>query len=72
MPEASTPDAPATSRRIRPVSLEELLAAVVDDPEIWLSTPSVQLGGRKPGDLIGTDEEAKVVSILQAVDQGLF
>jgi hypothetical protein len=42
---------------IRPESLNELLAAVVDDPETWLSTPSAQLGWRKPGDLIGTDEE---------------
>jgi hypothetical protein len=52
--------------------LEELLVAVVDDPKTWLSTPSDQLGWRKPIDLIGTDEEVKVVSLLQAVDQGLF
>jgi hypothetical protein len=56
----------------RPDSLDELLAVVVDDPETWLSTPSAQLGWRKPADLIGTDEEVKVVSLLQAVDQGLF
>jgi hypothetical protein len=52
--------------------LNELLHAVVDDPKTWLATPSEQLGWRKPAELIGTDEEAKVVSLLQAVDQGLF
>ena len=73
MPELSeNPNALETSPPIRPDSLNELLAVVVDDPEAWLSTPSAQLGWRKPGDLIGTDEEAKVVSLLQAVDQGLF
>lgn len=60
-------DGPIPSSR-----LDDLLDAVVDDPETWLSTPSEQLGGRKPCDLIGTDEEIKVVSLLQAVDQGLF
>jgi Protein of unknown function (DUF2384) len=34
-----------------------LLNAVVDDPQKWLSTPSMQFGGRRPGDLVGTDEE---------------
>ena len=61
-----------TSSPTQPGSLNELLAAVVDDPKTWLMTPSAQLGWRKPGDLLGTDEEVKVVSLLQAVDQGLF
>jgi Protein of unknown function (DUF2384) len=61
-----------TDRPIPSGALDDLLVAVVDDPETWLSTPSEQLGWRKPGDLIGTDEEVKVVSLLQAVDQGLF
>jgi len=52
--------------------LKELLFAVVDDPETWLSTPSMQFGGRRPGDLIGTDEEPKLFDLLNAVDQGLF
>jgi hypothetical protein len=67
-----TPTALEASPPIQLNPLEELLAVVVDDPETWLATPSVQLGGRRPGDLIGTDEEHKVVSLLQAVDQGLF
>jgi hypothetical protein len=61
-----------TDRPIRSIALDDLLVAIVDDPETWLSTPSEQLGWKKPGDLIGTDEEIKVVSLLQAVDQGLF
>lgn len=67
IPKAVVPPSPD-----RPDTLAELLAVVVDDPETWLATPSAQLGGRRPADLIGTEEELKVVSLLQAVDQGLF
>ncbi|MGP0068728.1 MAG: hypothetical protein ACLQGP_34645 [Isosphaeraceae bacterium] len=67
-----TPNALDTDQPIPSNALDDLLVAVVDDPETWLSTPSEQLGWRKPGDLIGTDEDVKVVSLLQAVDQGLF
>ena len=52
--------------------LPQLLSTVLDDPEAWLSMPSAQLGGRKPADLIGTEEEQKIVDLLLAVDQGLF
>lgn len=52
--------------------LGKLLRAVVDHPETWLSTPSVQFGGRRPCDLIGTDEEFKIFDLLYAVEQGLF
>ncbi len=52
--------------------LDRLIRTVVDHPDRWLETPSEQLGWRKPGDLIGTAEEGKLVSLLQAVDQGLF
>ncbi len=73
MPETSEhPNALAAPPPILSELLGELLALVVDEPATWLATPSAQLGGRKPGDLIGTDEEFKVVSLLQAVDQGLF
>ena len=57
---------------IRSAELVELLNAVVNDPKQWLSTPSVQFGGRRPGDLVGTDEEVKMLDLLHAVDQGLF
>ena len=38
----------------------------------WFSTPNPNLGGRKPGDLVGTKDEQKVYNLLNAVDQGLF
>ena len=45
MPELSEkPNALETSPPIRPDSLDELLAVVVDDPETWLSTPSATGG----------------------------
>lgn len=73
MPEVSRiPKSVVRPSASRPVPLAELLAVVVDDPETWLATPSAQLGGRRPADLIDTDEEVKVMSLLQAVDQGLF
>lgn len=52
--------------------LDKLLTAVVDNPEIWMSTPSIQFGGRRPGELVGTEEEFKIFDILRAVEQGLF
>jgi hypothetical protein len=52
--------------------LDELLTTVVDNPEIWMSTPSIQFGGRRPSELVGTEEEFKIFDILHAVDQGLF
>jgi hypothetical protein len=72
MPERTEKPTPLETARPLSSSLNELLKAVVDDPETWLATPSEQLGWRKPGDLIGTDEEGKIVCLLQAVDQGLF
>jgi hypothetical protein len=56
----------------RSPELDALLAAVVEHPESWMSTPSVQFGGRRPADLVGTEEEFKIFDILHAVDQGLF
>jgi hypothetical protein len=52
--------------------LRELLDAVVDDPQKWLATPSMQFGGRRPAELVGTDEEPKIFDLLHAVEQGLF
>jgi Antitoxin Xre/MbcA/ParS C-terminal toxin-binding domain len=56
----------------RSPELDALLADVVEHPETWMSTPSVQFGGRRPIDLVGTEEEVKIFDILHAVDQGLF
>jgi hypothetical protein len=52
--------------------LDELLTAVVDNAEIWMSTPSIQFGDRRPSELVGTEEEFKIFDILRAVEQGLF
>ena len=49
MPKLSeNPNALETSPPIRPDSLDELLAVVVDDPETWLSTPRRNWGGGSP------------------------
>ena len=58
--------------RVRSAELEALLSTVLQEPGAWLATPSIQFGGRAPGELIGTDEEDKVVDLLHAVDLGLF
>jgi hypothetical protein len=63
---------PTAAQPIKSADLLELLQTVIDDPEKWLSTPSVQFGGRKPRDLVGTAEEPKIFDLLHAVDQGLF
>jgi hypothetical protein len=52
--------------------LDKLLADVIDNPDIWMSTPTIQFGGRPPAELVGTEEEFKIFDILRAVDQGLF
>ena len=73
MPRSKTvSSATAPLKRQPSPEFRELLTAVVDNPEAWLSTPSVQFGGRRPGDLIGSDEEEKIVDLLRAVEQGLF
>jgi uncharacterized protein (DUF2384 family) len=61
-----------TPERKRSPELEKLLSDVIENPENWLSTPTLQFGGRRPRDLIGTEEESKIFDILNAVEQGLF
>lgn len=60
------------SSSTRSPELVALLSDVVEHPETWMAKPSVQLGGRRPIDLVGTEEESKILDILHAVDQGLF
>jgi hypothetical protein len=67
---SSSPVASGTSE-LAP-ELSKLLASIVDKPEIWMKTPSAQFGGRRPIELVGTEEEFKIFDILHAVDQGLF
>jgi DNA-binding transcriptional ArsR family regulator len=48
------------------------VATVIDDPEDWLNTPNPQFEGRRPIDLIGTDDEIRVHIIIEAAQQGCF
>ena len=59
-------------RRSPSTNLAALLSTVLDEPDKWMATPNHQFGGRKPSDLVGTAEEAKIFDLLQAVDHGLF
>jgi hypothetical protein len=71
-PKSSSNVASLAERRPYSPRLYALLNSVLDQPETWMSTPSIQFGGRRPADLVGTEEEAKIFDILIAVDQGLF
>jgi Protein of unknown function (DUF2384) len=53
-------------------SVQELAEGLLMYPEQWLDNPNPNFGGRKPRDLLGTDEEVKVYNILNAADQGMF
>jgi uncharacterized protein (DUF2384 family) len=59
------------TNEIRMAALNEILYAVVEQPEEWMTTPNVQFGGRRPIDLVGTEEESKVIDLLYAVDGGM-
>jgi len=50
----------------------ELAIDVLEYPDAWLRTSNPQLGDRRPIDLMGTPDEAKVFDLLHAADQGLF
>jgi hypothetical protein len=73
------------SRRFREVSvpkprgsksdLRKLIkevGSVVGDPEDWLNSPNPRFEGRRPIDLIGTDDEIRVHIIIEAAQQGCF
>ena len=53
-------------------TLDDLLTEPLPDPTLWLATPNVRFGGRKPGDLVGTKEEEQIYYALRAADLGLF
>ena len=70
--EAPRSGSTATIERPLPAGLKRLLASVVEQPEKWMDTPNRQFGGRKPSELVGTADEARIFDLLNAVDQGLF
>jgi DNA-binding transcriptional ArsR family regulator len=44
----------------------------VDDPETWFRTPNAEFGGRRPVDLLGTDEEPRLRNRIGAAKLGMF
>ncbi len=54
------------------IRLIQDIATVVDDPEAWLEAPNPRFSGRKPSDLIGTDEEPELRNLIDAAMQGMF
>ena len=54
------------------LSAREMAFELLQHPEEWLDWPNPQFGGRKPNDLIGTDEEVRVYDILAAYSLGMF
>jgi DNA-binding transcriptional ArsR family regulator len=66
---------PAPGPAISKAELKKLIkkvSTVIDDPEHWLHSPNPQFEGRRPIDLIGTDDEIRVHIILEAARQGCF
>jgi hypothetical protein len=43
------------------------LAESLPNPQAFLYSPNVPLDGRRPIELLGTDEEARVMDILDAI-----
>ena len=41
------------------------------DVAAWLDTPNSRLGGRKPNDLLGTQEQQHLFDLIEAVKLGL-
>ena len=58
-----------------PDTRSDLLKDIEDifaDPEAWLNTALIELGGRKPIDLIGTPDEELVRNITESIKHGLY
>jgi uncharacterized protein (DUF2384 family) len=49
----------------------EELKKFTDDLEPWLDTPNERLMGRKPRDLIGTDQEIHLRNLLRRIKHGI-
>jgi DNA-binding transcriptional ArsR family regulator len=56
---------------IDPVLLEQV-SGFVEDPEAWFRTPNAAFEGRMPVDLLGTDDEPRLRSRLEAAKLGMF
>jgi hypothetical protein len=61
--------------RILPGEEEDILEeieSVVPDSKRWVNSPNELFGGRKPRDLIGTEEEEELRNVLRAIKNGIF
>ena len=53
-------------------SIRAELETIVDNPGLWLDSPNPLFGGRKPGELIGTEDEKLLREWIGAVKHGMF
>jgi hypothetical protein len=69
----STQAAPESkaSQAIDPALLEDV-GAFVDDAEGWFHTANVEFEGRKPIDLLGTPDEARLRNRIEMAKHGMF
>jgi hypothetical protein len=44
----------------------------VDDPEAWFLTPNPEFEGRRPVDLLGTEDEVRLRNRIGAAKLGMF
>jgi Antitoxin Xre/MbcA/ParS C-terminal toxin-binding domain len=51
--------------------IRDLITQVVAHPDLWLDTPNDVLGGKKPRDLIGTDQEERLRDLARAIKHGM-
>jgi hypothetical protein len=52
--------------------IRDLIAEVVPSPDSWLDIPNENVGGARPKELIGTDQEARVRELARAIKHGMF
>ncbi len=52
--------------------LREEVRAHFSDPDLWLDTENDQFGGRKPRDLIGTEDEKYIRNLLRMIKYGMM
>lgn len=50
--------------------IEDLIAEIVPDPEMWKQTQNPNLGGKKPVDLFHTPQEHILRDLLRAAKHG--
>jgi len=63
------------NKRRQPIgstSIEDLVRELLAEPDKWLDTKNEQLGGVKPGDLMGTVNEPVLRNLLEAIKYGSF